>query len=98
MSKPHENELGTLDCSASGLKKIEGWLAEGWVVAAFQNVDLGHRDRGECIYLPFGREDVGRLEVGKTKAPDTDGRMGWRYILVEVVTDIGRFREVSNGS
>jgi hypothetical protein len=59
------------------------WLRDGqtWI-ACFENHDLGHRDVGRRITVPYDVTQYDLAVIGKSTAPDhrTIG-LGWRYIL-----------------
>jgi hypothetical protein len=62
---------------------FERWLADGstWI-ACFENQDLGHRDVGRRICIPYDDAQYEGGQLGITRAPDrADIGLGWRYIL-----------------
>lgn len=63
---------------------VTRWLSDGdtWV-GVFENKELGP-SLGHRFALPFALSDgsFDKVEVGKSRAPDTRFYIGWRYILV----------------
>jgi hypothetical protein len=62
---------------------FERWLSDGttWI-ACFENHDLGHRDIGRRICIPYDDSQFEGGVVGSTRAPDrADIGLGWRYLL-----------------
>jgi hypothetical protein len=64
---------------------FDRWLADGMTwIGVFENHDLGHRDRGRRVALPYDAAQP-IPQVGVTRAPDHPSiGLGWRYILVAV--------------
>lgn len=59
------------------------WLADGetWI-GIFENHDLGSRDVGLRRAWSYDLAKIDEAKVGKTRAPDTEEGLGWRYILI----------------
>ena len=70
---------------------FERWIDRGDAVGVFVNMDLGHQNRGHCLYTPLDTEEQTRLPIGKAHAPDGRHGLGWRYILQHVVRDLSLF-------
>ena len=82
----------TIAVTASGARAIFArWLARGDAIAVFSNHDLGHPQVGHTLFLPLDAEERGRVEIGRTRAPDGTHGLGWRYLLETVTTDLGAF-------
>jgi hypothetical protein len=60
------------------------WLGNATTrIGVFENKDLGHRDVGRRIALPYEAKDLDQAELGKAQAPDSAIiGFGWRYLLV----------------
>ncbi len=59
------------------------WLSEpGDWIGVFQNQALDSSLLGHKFALRFGVEQWDHAEIGKTRAPDTQFGMGWKYILI----------------
>ena len=75
------------------------WLKDGetWI-GVFENQDLGHRDLGRRVALPFDVAKFDAAVLGLTGAPDHASiGLGWRYVLKvktrnvdEALTALGR--------
>jgi hypothetical protein len=73
----------------SNAQRIARWLSDGTTfVAIFKNHDLGHPYVGERVGMPFDMAQWDQLEIGKTRAPDSNRGMGWRYILTAKCKDV----------
>jgi hypothetical protein len=60
------------------------WLSDGetWI-GVFENQDLGHRDMGRRIAIPYDRAQWEKAAIGKDRAPDHGSiGLGWRYVLI----------------
>ncbi len=64
--------------------RFERWFADGDTTACvFENKDLGHRDIGRRIVLPYTKEAAAGMAIGTSRAPDMAAiGLGWRYVLV----------------
>ncbi len=70
---------------------FERWLHDGttWI-ACFENQDLGHRDIGRRVCLPYDDAQFEGGIIGTTRAPDHQSiGLGWRYILKAKVRTAG---------
>ena len=67
--------------AAGARETFAAWLARGDAIVMFQNADLSHPNVGHRIFLPLSIEEVARVEVGVTRAPDGAHGLGWRYVL-----------------
>lgn len=77
MSTGDDIYLGTMRST------LERWFSDpDTVVGIFENHDLGSVYCGQRIGFPYTREVAAKLEVGRSRAPDTTRVIGWRYILV----------------
>jgi len=82
----------TIAVSAPGARPIfERWLARGDAIAVFRNHDLGHPQVGHTLFVPLDSEERGQVEVGRTRAPDGNHGLGWRYLLDRIETDLDTF-------
>ena len=65
-------------------QRLARWFADGdTTVCVFENKDLGHRDLGRRIALPYSKADAEAMAIGTSRAPDSPhAGIGWRYILV----------------
>jgi hypothetical protein len=69
-------------------QRILRWFKDhATIVGVFENHDLGHHDLGSRVAMPFDIKNEPTLKVGISRAPDVNGFIGWRYILVAVCHD-----------
>lgn len=63
--------------------RLARWFEDGdTTVCVFENKDLGSRDIGRRIALPYTKLAAEGMAIGTSRAPDGSYGLGWRYLLV----------------
>lgn len=72
--------------------KVQQWLGRGDIVAVFENKAMDSATLGHQLFMPIGREDLGKAEVGRSRAPDGRHGLGWKYVLTFLTDQPGDFQ------
>lgn len=94
------SDTKVITVEAPGARSIfERWIARGDSIGVFRNHDLSHPAVGHTLFLPLDAEDIDKVQIGKTHAPDGQHGLGWRYLLdsIETSLDAFEFVEVNDG-
>lgn len=77
--------------TTEGYEKITAWFVKDPEVQAlvFKNHDLGHPELGHLVFIPWWKSDGDLPVTIGGRLPDNwaPSGIGWRYILMEAVTD-----------
>jgi len=76
---------GQLEIPDAIIPTLQGFLDEGCRIAVYQNHDLSHSGLGSLAYLKVGR--TAPYKEAPERLPDSRIGLGWRDILVAIISD-----------